>query len=288
LGWTVLELLRAATEHLAARGGDDPRLDAELLLAQVMGTDRLGLYVEHDQPVDDAVRTGLRALVKRRAAGEPVAYILGRREFHGLDFEVDGRCLVPRPETEHLVDEVLAVVASRRWPSPRVLELGTGSGCIAVSLAHELGKVRVVATDVSEDALAVARANAARLVADADISFRVGDLWEPAAGDGPFELVVSNPPYISTAEMERLPVDVREYEPGPALDSGSEDPVAFHRRIIAACGDLLAPDGVALFELPDEGAAILAPWLAELSEFRCRTVSDLAGIPRVLVIERVS
>lgn len=280
----MLELLRAAADHLAARAYETPRLDAELLLARALQSDRLRLYVEHDMPVADEVRATYRELIKRRASGEPVAYILGEREFYGLVYHVDARCLVPRPETEHLVDEALAHLVG--CEAPRVVDVGTGSGCIAISIAHRRPDALVVATDRSSEALEVARGNAGRLVPAGDVAFFEGDLLAPVADLAPFDLVASNPPYITRDEMTQLPLDVRAHEPPLALDSG-DDAVAFHKRILEMSEPMLAPAGAVVMELGDGGAAALAPWLdARRKIWCCRTVQDLAGVARVLVCTR--
>lgn len=271
----VLEILRAAKDHLAARGCASPRLDAELLLTRALECDRLDLYVSHDRPVSEEERAQYRELVKRRAAGEPVAYILGEREFFGLTFEVDRRCLVPRPETEHLVDEAVSLLGGRA--RPRIADVGTGSGCIAVSIAHEVPGACLVAVDAHEDALDVARANAARLVPDADIRFVCGDLCAPLRDDGPFDLIVSNPPYISTAEMAGLPKDVRDFEPTSALHAG-EDPIAFHLRLVEEGLPLLAEGGALVMEVGEDGAERLR------RHGEVRSINDLAGVARVVVV----
>lgn len=272
-----MELLRAATDHLAARGCDSPRLDAELLLARALACDRLNLYVAHDRTVSDGERALYRELIKRRASGEPVAYILGEREFYGLTFHVDRRCLVPRPETEHLVDEAVSLLRGR--DRPRVADVGTGSGCIAVSLAHQVAGASLFAVDADEDALDVARANAARLVPDADVTFLRGDLCAPLREHAPFDLIASNPPYITTAEMKELPKDVRGFEPDSALRAG-EDPIAFHLRLVEEGLPLLSADGALVMEVGEDGAERLR------KHVDARSVADLAGIARVVVVTR--
>jgi len=268
-------LLRAAADHLAARGSDSPRLDAELLACRVMGCARIDLYVAHDRPLSEAETAAYRELVKRRARGEPVAYILGEREFYGRSFVVDRRVLVPRPETEHLVDEAVAFLRTRT--SPRVADVGTGSGCIAISIASEVPGAQVIAVDLSADALQVARLNHERLAPDADITFLEGDLCVPLLEHGGFDAIVSNPPYISTQEMAALPRDVAEFEPKTALHSG-EDPVAVHRRLMQEGLPLLRPDGRLMMEVGEGGAQILGGLSAT------RTVRDLAGVDRVVVV----
>jgi release factor glutamine methyltransferase len=271
----VLELLRAAKDPLAARGCDAPRFDAELLLSRALGCDRLGLYVDHDRPVSDSERALYRELLERRGTGEPVAYILGEREFFGLMFHVDRRCLVPRPETEHLVDEAVALLSGQ--DRPRVADVGTGSGCIAVSLAHQFGGARLFAVDAQADALDVARANAARLVPDADVTFLCGDLCAPLREHAPFDLIASNPPYITTDEMAELPKDVRDFEPVSALEAG-EDGIAFHLRLVEEGLPLLSAGGALVMEVGEGGADRLRKLMD------VRSVADLAGIPRVVVV----
>jgi release factor glutamine methyltransferase len=267
--------LRAATDHLAARGSDNPRLDAELLLCRALRCQRIDLYVAHDRPVGEAELGEFRAFVGRRAGGEPVAYILGEREFHGLSFFVDRRVLVPRPETEHLVDEALSVLEGIKCP--RVADVGTGSGCIAISIAKEIPTAEVFAVDVRAEALEVARANRERLVPDAHIRFFEGDLCAPLAGHGPFDAIVSNPPYVSTGEMASLPRDVRAFEPASALHCG-DDPVAVHRRLIEQGLPLLSANGALLMEVGSDGARRLG------GDVVSRTIPDLSGTQRVVVV----
>lgn len=281
--WTVLKLLRAAAGHLSSRGIDSARLDAELLLARVIDCDRLALYVRHDMPVDDAARGRYRELVRRRAAFEPVAYLLGEREFHGLTFRVDARCLIPRPETEHLVDEALAWLETR--PGSRAVDVGTGSGCIAITVAAKASDVTVHAVDRSADALELARENARRLAPDRPPVFHEGDLLAPVAQEGPFHLVLSNPPYITSAEMRDLDVGVRDHEPAMALDSG-RDPLAFHRRLLSESRGILAPNARLLMELPDDAREAAERLVSEIRpDATVAFVRDLRGVDRVLVVD---
>ncbi len=283
--WTVLELLRSATTHLAEHGAEDARLDAELLLARVLGCDRVGLYVAHDRPVGDEDRAAFRELVRRRSRGEPVAYILGQREFHGLSFQVDRRCLVPRPETEHLVDEAVRRLRSRPpdAPAPRILDLGTGSGCIAVSLAREFPGAHVTAVDLAPEALEVARRNAQALVPDALLRFLEGDLFSPVPPGESWDLVLSNPPYIGDAEWGDLPTEVRAFEPPLALRAGP-DPWIYYDRILGGVRGRMSPGGAVILELPGDPSPPVGRWSPLLApETPLRVLADLAGRPRVLV-----
>ena len=197
--WTIGGLLQWTEQFLAQKGVESPRLDAQILLAHALGCDRIHLYTRFDEPADDNVRTGFRDLVRRRVEGCPVAYLVGRKEFYKLTFEVTPAVLIPRPATESLV--LAALERLKPLAAPRVLDLGTGSGCIAVSVARQHAGAAVVAVDASADALAVARRNAERHGVAGRIDFRAGDLFAPVAGET-FDLIVSNPPYIPTRELE--------------------------------------------------------------------------------------
>ena len=266
---------------------ESARLEVELLLAEVLGLGRVDLYVRHDMPVPDADRDRFREFVKRRVRREPVAYILGHREFYGWDFVTDPRALIPRPETEHLVDEALSFL--RGLPGDRIpsaVDLGTGSGCIAICLAKGHPTVEVTAVDRSPAALDLARTNADRLGVGGRIVWLQGDLFAPLDGRPAPDLLVSNPPYIATSEAPSLPPDVVDHEPALALFSGS-DPLAFHRRILER-EDAVAPGGRVLLELPDGGDGPLREFLqrARLSWRVRETVRDLAGVPRVFGVDR--
>lgn len=287
---TLLSLLYASTEHLRKFGSESPRLDAELLMARVLGVTRLRLYMMHDMPIDEARTSDLRALVARRARGEPVAYLLGEREFHGHLFRVDRRVLVPRPETEFLVDAGIEAIdratAERGTGAPvSVLDLCTGSGCVAVSVKLARPSVDVVAVDVSPDALEVARTNVAELCGEGAVDLRLGDLEGPVAGRR-FDVVLSNPPYVTDAEYAALHRGVRDHEPEGALRSG-EDALRFHRRILAACASGLCVEGgrVAMEVGTPDGALELAASVMPGARVEMRR--DYAGAARVLVVDRV-
>jgi len=244
--WTVGELLRWATEDFRGRGIDSPRLDAELLLGRALGLTRIQLIVESAREIEGEMLGRFRELVKRRRAREPIAYILGTREFYGHPFRVDARVLVPRPDTEALVEEALARTVHVSL-SMRALDLCTGSGCVAVSLALERPTSLVLATDRSEGALAVARDNALRLGAYR-VALRQGDLYAAVPPACRFDVVTANPPYIATADIPGLMPDVREFEPGAALDGGA-DGLELVRRVIAGAAAVLVPRGVLAVEI---------------------------------------
>jgi release factor glutamine methyltransferase len=243
--WTVASVLRWATEDFRSRGITSPRLDAELLLGFALGMGRTQLIIELMRPLAPDELGRFRELVKRRRAHEPVAYILGVREFYGRPFRVDRRVLVPRPDTETLVE--VALERTRHVSlSMRALDLCTGSGCVAISLARERPTSCVWATDLSEDAIAVARENALRLGAY-NVVLRAGDLFAPARGRR-FDVVTANPPYIREGEIPGLDADIRAYEPHVAL-SGGADGLVVIRRIVEDAPSVLAPGGVLAIEV---------------------------------------
>lgn len=283
----VVELIRLAAGYLTQRGSPSARLDAELLLAHALGMSRLDLYVQFDRPVTSAETDRFRELIRRRGQGEPVAYLLGEREFRGRLFTVNPAVLIPRPETELLVEAVLSLWRDEGYRGGWVVDVGTGSGAIAVSLALEHPGCRVAAVDVSADALEVARANGARHgVADA-IVFLHGDLLQPleARGLAPLEVIVSNPPYVAEEEWAHLDKTVRDYEPRLALDGGP-DGLAVVRRLISESRRLLPEGGVLAMEVGAGQRAAVDEALAGAG-FASRTWhDDWAGHPRVVVARR--
>lgn len=244
--WTVGELLDWTAKYFAQKQFDSPRLDAEILLAHALKKKRIDLYVTHDQVPEPPLRDAFRELVKKRTEGCPVAYLVGKKEFFGLDFQVNECVLIPRPDTECLVDAALRLAKKEEWK--RILDIGTGSGCIAIALARHLPGVRVIAVDVSEKALEVARGNARNHQLDVRMEFLCGSLLEPILGREPFDAIVSNPPYIPTRDIEGLEVGVRKYEPGSALDGGPEG-VDFVAKIIQGAPACLKNGGHLLMEV---------------------------------------
>jgi release factor glutamine methyltransferase len=284
--WTVGRLLDWTGKYLAQKGSESPRLDAEVLLAHALGCKRIELYTRHDEEAPEAGRQRYRELIQERVKGCPVAYLVGRKEFYSLELEVSRAVLIPRPDTETLVDECLRL--AKDLPEPRVLDLGTGSGCLAIAVAkyHKKGAARVTAVDLSPDALAVAERNAARHGVADRIRFLAGDLFAPVPDGETFDFILSNPPYIPHADLAGLPVGVRVYEPHLALDGGP-DGFAVFDRIVAGAHGRLAPGGHLVVEIgsPQEGPArarIEAQGGYELA----KTVYDSSGHPRVLKARR--
>jgi len=274
------EVLMLAADYLRRRGSPSARLDAEVLLAHVLGFTRLDLYVQFDRPLMERELAPFRDMIRRRARGEPVAYLVGEREFRSRPFAVNPAVLIPRPETELLVETALEALADAEpgW----VVDVGTGSGAIAVTLALEAPSHTVAAVDVSAEALDVARTNARRYGVENAITWLQGDLLAPvaAAGCAPLTAVVSNPPYVATADWERLDATVRDYEPRLALDGG-EDGLRVIARLIAESAAHLAPGGFLALEIGAGQQAGVARLLAEAGFDRVQWHRDGAGHPRV-------
>lgn len=276
--WTIERILKVTQDFFVSRGIDSARLDAELLLVHVLKVPRIKLYTNFDSPLQQTEVDAYRALVKRRASHEPVAYILESREFFGRSFRVTRDVLVPRPETEHLVDAVLEWVRQSERTETRIVDVGTGSGAIAVTLALEVSSARVTAVDISEAALAVAADNAR--ANNAAVTFGRSDLL--AEQPGPFDVIVANLPYIGTGE--KLPVTVRDHEPHLALFSGADGLDAI-RRLIVEAQSRLAPEGLLALEI----GATQGPALQELlagAFTDVRVLKDLAGLARVVTAKK--
>ena len=273
------EALGAATEALRSAGVDSPRREARLLMQHALGLSPEALLAHEDRPLGGAEDRRLAALVRRRAAREPIAYLTGRREFWSLEFAVDRSTLVPRPETETVIEAVLALAA--HLPSrPRVLDLGTGSGCLLVALLSELPGAVGAGIDISAAAVSLARANAARHGLGGRASFAVGD-WGAALA-ARFDIVVCNPPYVTEAAWASLAPEIVQYEPNAAL-AGGQDGYACYRKLAPQIADLLAPAGLAAIEvgtgMADNVATLFdAAGLAEIERGR-----DLAGIDRCVL-----
>ena len=278
---TVGGLLAEARERLAAAPFRPSGREALLLMAHVLGRGEAGVLAHPEEELDAASSSRFRALLERRLTGEPVAYILGEREFYGRAFAVDRRVLIPRPETEHLVEAVLALELP---PRPRVLDLGTGSGCVAVTLACELPAARVTATDLSPAALVVARRNARRHEVASRVTLVAADLAAPIRLGG-FDVVVSNPPYLGSGEAPYLSVEVRDHEPAVALFAPG-DALSVTERLTAELSGLPSGAVVAL-----EIGAGLEPRVEALLPGspleHVETLADYAGIPRVVVTRRL-
>jgi release factor glutamine methyltransferase len=277
VAWTTLAVLDWTTQRFTEAGIAAARLEAQLLLAHVLRCSRVQLYTGFDKPLAEPELVGYRELIKRRLGGEPVAYLLGEQEFWALPFYVDASVLVPRPDTETVIE-----VARGLRPDPaapcRVLDLCTGSGVIAISLAKELPNAQVVATEVSPEAAAIARRNAERNAVADRVEIRVGDLFAPVAGER-FDLIAANPPYIATAVIATLAAEVRR-EPAIALDGGA-DGLAFYERICAAAPAHLAPGGAIVLEHGYDQADAVRARLEAAGFLGVGLVHDLGKNPRV-------
>jgi release factor glutamine methyltransferase len=273
--WTPLRLI-AWTQGYFARGAvDAPRLTAEVLLAHALGCDRVRLYLDFDKPLGERELAAFRELVRRRAAGEPTAWLTGRKEFLGRSFRVDGRVLVPRPETEEVAEAALAALPE----GGAALDLCTGSGCIAVSLALGRAGARVAAADVSPEALAVARQNASAL--GAAVEWLEGDLYDPVPAGRFFDVVVSNPPYVPSGELAGLSREVRR-EPVLALDGG-RDGLDVLRRVVAGAPARLVPGGALVVEIHESHADAVPRLCREAGLAPVALHRDLARLPRWVV-----
>jgi release factor glutamine methyltransferase len=272
--WTTLKVLTWTTGYLAEKGVANARREAEWLLCEATGLDRVGLYLNFDKPLSDEELAAYRALVVRRGKREPLQHILGSQEFDGLTFEVSPAVLIPRHDTETLLEQALQHAPSSRT----ILDIGTGSGCIAIALAKRLPEATITAVDLSPDALVVAQRNAEQH--SVAIEFLQGSFFEPLAGRR-FDLIVSNPPYITTADLAGLQPEVRDFEPNLALHGGA-DGLDAYRAIIAQAADHLQPGGWLWFEVGAGQATDVAALLAQAGFNGIITASDPGGIERVV------
>jgi release factor glutamine methyltransferase len=278
--WTVGQILDWTTAHFRKLGSESPRLEAEILLAHARNCPRIQLYVDYTDQVAQLHRARMRELVRRRGLHEPVAYLVGQREFLGLAFALEGQVLIPRPETETLVLELLSLAKTRT--APRILDVGTGSGCIAVAAAVNLPHALFVASDVSEQALRVARQNAQRHGVADRIRFVRGSLFEPLSPGERFDFVVSNPPYVAQRQFDRLPPDVRLHEPRSALVAG-DDGLECIRGLLQGAADWLAPGGSLIFEIDPEQVSAVTRLAEQQPCFGPpRVVHDLSREARVV------
>jgi release factor glutamine methyltransferase len=281
--WTILSLIRWTDERFKREGLTSPRLDAEVLLAHLLEVDRVWLYAHFDQPLQKEELARYRKLIQRRLRHEPVAYIVGQREFWSLPFKVTPEVLIPRPETEILVAEALKILSSEEDTERqyRVLEIGTGSGAMSIVLAKERPRTSVAATDLSSKALAIAEENAIKNGVRERIVFLKGDLFEPVKEGEKFDLILTNPPYIRRDHFPSLAPEVRHFEPRMALDGG-KDGLVFYRRALPEVGKFLNAQGWFLAEIgagQEQDVQKLAERNPDLDSFAF--VKDLAGIKRV-------
>ncbi len=287
---TVLEVLTGSTHYLRDHQIENPRLNAELLLSFALGLRREGLYLRLRSPIQKEEKEAFDRLIERRVSGEPLQYILGHQEFWTIDFRVDPRVLIPRPETELLVESTLSILSETSFKRcPSVLEIGTGSGAVAISLAKEVENIFLVATDISREALTLAKENAKSSNVLDQIKFVNGDLFDPfrlLKEKEPFDLILSNPPYIACFEIEGLAKEIKDYEPTIALNGG-EDGLTFYRKIVSHAPFYLKKGGWLLLEVGqaqgekvseviEQGETFLAP----------QRLRDLSGIERVVKAQR--
>jgi release factor glutamine methyltransferase len=279
----LIEVLQKATAYLTSKGVETPRLDAEVLLAHGLGMKRLDLYLQHDRPLDERELERLRAPVVERGRGVPVAYLTGEREFYSLPFRVTRDVLIPRPETEAVVEAALKRLRGRE--APRFADLGTGSGCIAVAVLHRLPAARGIAVDVSAAAVEVARGNAHRHGVDDRLTLHVGSWLDPLRGGeawGRLDAVLSNPPYVEPGDPTLAP-DVAANEPAGALYAPKGDALAPAREIATAAREALAPGGLLAIEIGPASAPRAEALLRDLGYEDVSVLADLGGRPRVVV-----
>jgi release factor glutamine methyltransferase len=288
--WSVLDVLKWTTSFFDSRDIDSPRLSAELLLAHVLGVSRLDLYLRFDQPLSMTERSRYRELIKRRADKEPVAYIIGSKSFWEMEFEITRDVLIPRPDTECLVESALDALdedgTSKSSPR-RVLELATGSGAVILSLAHRVPDCRFFASDISAPALRVAQRNAVRHALAGKVVFFASDWFtavKPAGSD--FDMIVVNPPYIASGKIEQLSPEIRLFEPRAALDGGA-DGLRHIRHILQVAETYLKPGGDLLMEIGWDQATPVRDMVKTLEQYASpRVIKDLAGHDRVVHLQK--
>lgn len=283
--WTIRDLMKFSIDHLQRHGFDEARLNVELLLSHALHCQRIELYTQFDQPLSKDELAGFRALYERRLSHEPVQYIVGTAGFMGMQFQVDRRVLIPRPETEALVEQTMLMCGRKPEGTPlSMLEVGTGSGNIAVAVAKLVRSIQVTSIDTNREALEVARGNAAAHGVTDRVSLREMSVFDPIVEmlAQQFDLLVSNPPYVSAEEWEQLAPEIRTYEPRLAL-SDSGDGYAFYRRIAEVGRALLRKNCSILVEVGHGQTDIVQGFFREAGFYDLSVVNDLQGIPRVVV-----
>jgi len=288
--WTIKNLLDVTTEYLINKNIDSPRLSADLLLAYQLKVSRVKLYLDFDQPLQEPDLNGYRELIKRRINREPIQYIVGVQEFWSMEFNVTPQVLIPRPESEILVEQVISLFKtemSSRVKHPMVLDLGTGSGILAVSIAKEIENVSVWASDISQDALDIAQANAKKNHLEDRMTFVQGDLWEPFEGQALlFDIIVSNPPYIASEDFDSLAPEVRDYEPRLALD-GLKGGMYYLEKILLEGASYLQPGGWLLLEMDPKQMPAAFRIIEKNNHFEKRyCIKDYGHRDRVLVAQK--
>jgi release factor glutamine methyltransferase len=286
--WTIKRLLDWTDDYFSKAESLSPRLEAEILLSEALSCARIDLYTRFDEVPDAKALSQFREWVKRRAAGEPVAYVVGYREFYSLRFQVNNQVLIPRPETEHVVVSALEAVKSIEARPLRIMDIGTGSGCIAVTLAKHIDDCQIAATDLSDAALQVARTNAEAHGVSEQVRFLSGDLFEALpSGSGPVHMIVSNPPYIGTSEIETVEQPVRDHEPDLALFAG-EHGIEIISRLIAGAASHLLPGGFLIFEISPIIVETCSDLIKSASELELvEIVKDFSGLERVVVARKM-
>lgn len=288
--WTVKELLAVTSDYLTNKGIDSPRLTAEILLAYQLKITRIKLYLNYDQPLDAGEISGYRSLIRRRASREPYQHITGTQEFWSMEFSVNPHVLIPRPESELIVEQVISLCKGNepdgKGPT-HILDLGTGSGAIAISLAREFDGATLWASDISEEALEIARLNSIKHGVNERIRFLLGDLWKPFSEKGlTFDVIVTNPPYISSEAFETLSPEVRDYEPRVALDGGSEG-MQYIEKIIGEGAEYLNPGGWLLIEMDPEQTTKALSLMDESGQYgEKRRIRDYANQYRVVLAQK--
>ncbi len=272
--WTVLKIIDWTKSYLTGKGVENARLEAEWLLCEALSLDRVGLYLNFDKPLQDEELATFRSMVSRRARREPLQHILGSQEFMGLEYRTTAAALIPRHDTEVLVNEALKAAPD----TGRVLDIGSGSGCVAISIAKNLPEATVISVDISREAIELADRNAA--LNSVSVEFRHGSLFDPVKGER-FNLIVSNPPYIPAADIKSLQPEVRDFEPRAALDGGI-DGLDFYRLITPAAPDYLLPGGWLLLEVGAGQSAAVTEMFAVSGFSAIFSAKDHAGIERVV------
>lgn len=286
--WTVMRLLEWTTDFFRKKGSESPRLDAEILLAHARGCQRIELYTSFDQVPEEEQRVAFRELVRRRGEGAPVAQLVGYREFYSISIRVDENVLVPRPETEHLVIEAIDQIKGRMSdrPNPTVLDIGTGSGAIAVAIAKSLPKTQVTAVDISLTALDIAKWNVENLKLSDRVTLLQSDLYDGLEPDQTFDVICSNPPYISQSEYDELPTTVREFEPRGALLSGP-DGTEIVARLLNDSVERLNDAGQLIIELSPMIAGACKTLAEQNGGYKeIHLIKDLAGHERILSMQK--
>ena len=278
--WTVRALLQWTSEYLRKSGVESAAFEARLLMGHALQCTPIEVVTRYDEEPADSARAAFRELIRRRVDGWPVAYLTGTKDFYLLAFEVNPAVLIPRPDTETLVQTAIDGLKSHSRPT--ALDLGTGSGCIAISIAHRVKTAGIVATDVSPDALAVAQRNARKHGVESQLRFYQGDLFAAVSDGSKFDWIVSNPPYIAPSEIETLAPDVRDHEPRMALDGGP-DGLAYYRRIAADAGRYLEPGGRVAVEIGYQQEEAVRGIFATAGWSASAAIRDMAGRPRVVV-----